>query len=318
MRQWLAVVAISMLGAYLAPCARASGAESGDALTRLEATLAGDYNNEEQVLQARKRGQLGVPHVSEHWRLLERNRAGSLWLWQLQTTELAHGARAIWLYRFAGDGRRMTATPYRPLDPDTTERELADPKFSFRFVPERWAELTPCTLKGELKDGLLSLTTDAPACSALLPGLGTAAAFLPLRISTDGDLLRATTFGDQARGADATLDARRVHWFKGWSAINGGGPNFKQENQDWHTHDDLRVSSGSVRVPVRWRDGAPSGYSIQLERRNYAERKLNVLQLSVIEDASGRIVDYAWTSADADLIGLNLGWLQIGLKIENP
>ena len=30
----------------------------------------------------------------------------------------------------------------------------ADPKFAFRFVPERWAELKPCTLSGEWKRGL--------------------------------------------------------------------------------------------------------------------------------------------------------------------
>jgi hypothetical protein len=66
-------------------------------------------------------------------------------------------------------------------------------------------------------------------------------------------------------------------------------------------------------VPIRWRDGAPSGYSLELERRSYAERKLSVLQLNVVEDASGQVVDYVWASPQATAIGLNLGWLQVGL-----
>jgi len=48
-------------------------------------------------------------------------------------------------------------------------------------------------------------------------------------------------------------------------------------------------------------------------RTTYAERKLSVLQLNVVEDASGRTVDYAWTSPNADAVGINLGWLQVGV-----
>jgi hypothetical protein len=318
MRRWWTVAVMSMLGACQAPAARTESAAGGDALARLEATLAGDYDNDEQVRQSLAAKAVGVPHVREQWRMLEHGRAGSLWLWQLRTSDQTNAARASWLYRLSSDGRRVTATPYRPMDPATMETELADPKFAFRFVPERWAELKPCTLSGEWKSTQFSASADAAACSALLPGLGAGAALLPLRMTFEGDLLQAGTFADQARGAAATLDARRVHWFTGWSAINGGGPNFKAANQDWHTHDDVRVSSGSGRVPLRWRDGSASGYSLELERRTYAERKLSVLQLNVIEDASGRTLDYAWTSPTADIIGLNLGWLQVGLRLETP
>jgi len=66
-------------------------------------------------------------------------------------------------------------------------------------------------------------------------------------------------------------------------------------------------------VPIRWRDGGASGYSLELVRTTYAERKLSVLQLNVVEDASGRTVDYAWTSPNADAVGINLGWLQVGV-----
>jgi hypothetical protein len=38
-----------------------------------------------------------------------------------------------------------------------------------------------------------------------------------------------------------------------------------------------------------------------------------VLQLNVIDDASGQTIDYAWTNPEGTAIGVNLGWLQVGL-----
>ena len=140
---------------------------------------------------------------------------------------------------------------------------------------------------------------------------------LPLKLTFDGDTLSTVTFADQARGATASIDARRIRFFTGWSAINGGGPKMQKANQDWHARKDLRASNEGGRVPIRWRDGAASGYSIELVRRTYAERKLSVLQLDVIEDATGQTIDYAWADPSTSIIGINLGWLQVGLTVEN-
>ena len=79
---------------------------------------------------------------------------------------------------------------------------------------------------------------------------------------------------------------------------------------------DMRLSSEGGRAELRWRDGAASGYSLELERTTYAERKLRVLQLNVIDDASGQTIDYVWTDPAASAIGFNLGWLQVGLTRE--
>jgi len=321
MRGWWLAVALILLGGCEAVPARkgVAPANATDALGRLEEALAGDYDNDEQVRAASSAAlsgsRLAVPHLREHLRRLEHGRGGDFWLWQLQQADQANTASSSWVYRIAmsGDGQRVILTPYRALDPAKVAAEFADPKLEFRFVPERWAELAPCALSGEWKNQQFVAAADAGACSALLPGLGEAAALLPLRFMVDGEMLRTATFADQARGADAAIEARLVRWFVGWSAINGGGPNAKPGNQDWHTHDDLRVSSSGGRVALRWRDGAASGYSLELQRRSYPERKLTVLQLNVIEDATGRAIGYTWTSPNADIIGINLGWLQVGL-----
>ena len=315
---WMAMVAALLCGCQM-PATRVAGVPNGDAAAQLEAALVGDYDNDEQERQARigvrAGSQVAVPHLREQWRLLEHDRDHSLWLWHWQSQDAPSVATADWLYRVAatGDGSHLVLTPYRSVDPAAAKAALADKKKGFKFVAAQWAELAPCALTGEWKSTQFSASADATACSALLPGLGESASLLPLRLRLDGDMLHAATFSDQARGAEAGIDARRLRWFSGWSAINGGGPKAQAGNQDWHMQKDLRLSSEGGRIPLRWRDGAASGYSLELARTTYAERKLSVLQLNVIDDASGQTIDYAWTNPEATAIGVNLGWLQVGL-----
>lgn len=322
MRQLLMIAAVALLsGCQALPMSREKSV-SGDALARLDAVLTGEYDNHEQVQRVAVKVNTGtvvaVPHLHEQWRSLSRDHGGSLWLWRLQTLDQPVSADAVWLYLLSGasDGKAMVLTPYRPIDPNAANAAFDDKHGKFKFVAEQWAELAPCALTGEWKNSQFSASANTSACSALLPGLGKSAALLPLHFSLDGDMLHSVTFADHARGTGAGIDARRVRWFDGWAAINGGGPKAKSGNRDWHMQKDLRLSSEGARVNLRWRDGAASGYSLELARTTYPERKLSVLQLNVIDDASGQVIDYVWADPQAQAIGFNLGWLQVGLQQE--
>lgn len=316
-------VALWILFGLLAACQNAPSrdAPTGNALARLDAALAGDWDNHEQVKRVSADAHAGaavaVPPVRETLRLGDRRRDGSLWLWRLESGDAKARAHALWLVlaTAADSGNRVTLTPYRPLDPAVADA-MFDGRRKFRFDAAQWAELAPCAQTGAWKDAQFQSQADVGACSAMLPGLGAAAALLPLHLTVDGEMLRSSTFADQARGADAQVEARRVRWFAGWAAINGGGPKARAGNPDWHMQKDLRLSSEGGRVELHWRDGAASGYSLELERTTYTERKLHVLQLNVIEDASGKTIDYVWTDPAAGAIGVNLGWLQVGLTRE--
>jgi hypothetical protein len=310
MRKYLLVaVFVGLGGCQVAPGRSAAG--SADALARLAIVLPGEYDNHEQAHPGAQAQAVAVPHLRETWKAL----GDDLWLWKLQTLDTPNAVEAAWLYRAAAVDGRVKLTPYRALDPGVSKSAL-DEKTRFKFDAAQWAELTPCIQTGEWKNTQFIATADASACSALLPGLGESAALLPLRMSLDGDMLHTVTFADQARGADAGIDARRLRWFDGWAAINGGGPKAQSDNQDWHMQRDLRLSSEGGRVALRWRDGAASGWSLEVARTSYPERKLNVLQLNVIDDASGRVLDYVWTNPETNAIGFNLGWLQVGLTLE--
>ncbi len=294
-----------------------SAAAAGDGLAKLAAAVAGEYDNHEQVAHAGNGATL--MHVAHDLRVVEQDRDHVSWVWRLRSSGTGNLA-SIWLMRaqVTDNGRRIHVVPYRPLDAAAAEALFAATAKPFRFVSEQWAELAPCGQDGAWEAGKFTAAANVEACSALLPGLGEPAALLPVRFAIDGDMLHVATFADSPRGAGAIEDARRVRWFEGWAAINGGGPQAKTGNQDWHLNRDLRLSSEGGRAAIHWRDGAASGYTLELERTNYPERKLVVLQLNVIEDASGKAITYVWTDPQAAAIGLNLGWLQVGFGLAAP
>lgn len=301
----------------LAPVGKHPRAPSDDPLARLVAALPGEYDNHEQV--AHSRGDAAPTRVQHDVRLVDHGRDTATWLWRLHSLDKA-ALTSIWLLRAqtAEKSGRLRIVPYRPLDKAAAEAAFGPAPKAFKFVAEQWAELAPCALDGVWDDAKFSASASVDACSAVLPGLGETAALLPLRLQLEEDMLRTATFSDSARGADAIELARRVRWFDGWAAINGGGPQAKAANQDWHLDRDLRLSSEGGRAVLKWRDGSPSGYTLELERTAYPERKLTVLQLNVIDDRSGAALTYAWTDPQAQAIGLNLGWLQVGFARAAP
>src|SRR6185369_9583704 len=296
--------------------ARAAGGDAG-ALASLAALLPGDLDNHEQVELSRAANKGGTAiapmHVQHSVRVVESAHGGVTWLWRLSVAGKT-GSTSIWLFnaQVTADGHLVRLVPSRPTDTAAAQAQFVDTAKTFHFEAAQWAVLEPCAQSGQWDGAKFSAAANVESCSALLPGLGQDAALLPLRMSIDADILRVATFADSSRGADAAEEGRRVRWYDGWAAINGGGPNAKSDNNDWHLQRDLRLSSEGGRATLHWRDGAPSGYTLELEHTTYPERKLSVLQLNVIEDASGRTVTYVWTDPGAGAIGLNLGWLQVG------
>ncbi len=259
----------------------------------------GEYDNHEQVAGA---DAARVPRV--HFEITPLHKTG----WYAWKVDLSGSSEltTTWVMRSlkSVDGL-LQLTPYRAL---TEAAPLGKD-----FDPAQWVALDACALRGAATTSGLSVRADLAACVTLAPGIGAAAALLPLSIEHDGDALRVRLYADQARGPDARIDARRVRWYSGWAAINGAGPDARPESTDWHMNRDLRISNEGGRTALQWRDGKNSGYSLELERATYRDGNVPVVKLSVIEDASGRAIAYAWANPEATRIGLNLGWLQVGL-----
>ncbi len=264
---------------------------------------AGTYDNHEQVWAASETvSAVAPPHVVV---TIAGTRDADWATWNVHY-EAAPAMDALWAMKrsVAVDGSPVLL-PHRAL--------VAAPATGNAFDPAQWAPLEACALRRSAPSADAKLTVDSAACAALIPGIGPHAALLPVSVATEHEWLHLRVFADQARGADARENLRRVQTFEGWAAINGAGPNAVADSGDWHMDRDIRLGNEGARANLLWRDGRASGYSLQLERLTYREGNVPVLKLSIIEDASGRTLAYAWANPEATRIGINLGWVQVGL-----
>ncbi len=262
--------------------------------------LRGEFDNHEQVFQAQP---ASLARVSVTSSTLDRDE----WLLWRVRLQAATTLEATWVLRTETDavGNRVL-TPHRPL--------VAGAALDKAFDAKQWLALDACALRAVAGSSGLNVSADPARCASVAPGLGVEAALLPLSIEHSGERLRVRLFSDQARGDTVFNDLRRVRHYSGWAAINGAGANATSQSSDWHMSRDLRLGNEGGRSILPWRDGKPSGYSLLLERLTFREGNTPVLKLSVIEDASGQAIVYAWANPDATRIGVNLGWVQVGLE----
>jgi hypothetical protein len=263
----------------------------------------GTFDNHEQVWSAREaEGGAIAPHVVV---TIEPTSRAEWTLWHVHL-DATPALEAAWAMRTVADASgALVMTPFRSL--------AAQPAPAASFDEKQWTALDACALRSTASAPHRA-NADVAACTAIAPGIGASAALLPLGVEREGEWMHVRLYADQARGADAREDAREVRWFAGWAALNGGGPKADAASRDWHMNKDLRIGTEGGRAALAWRDGQPSGYSVTLERLTYREGNRPVLKLSLVEDAGGRVLAYAWANPEATAIGLNLGWAQIGLS----
>jgi hypothetical protein len=299
-------IGLLLIALSLVACQDLRRADSKSTRTNAAApTLQGVFDNHEQVWNAREAAPTAAtpPHVvvsidatpQAEW---------SIWRIHLDATPALD---ATWAIRTAADANGATVLiPHRALVATAAEASAFDAK--------QWTPLDACALhSGTRATAGLQASADTASCIAIAPGIGPQAALLPLAIERDGEWLHVRLYADQARGADAREDTRLVQWFGGWAAINGGGPKADANSRDWHMNRGLRIGSEGGRFALKWRDGNAAGYSLMLERLTYREGNVPVLKLSVVEDADGRTLAYSWANPEATRIGINLGWMQVGL-----
>jgi hypothetical protein len=268
------------------------------------ASLAGNYDNHEQVWSARaSSGVIAPPHVVV---TIEATPKGDWSVWHVHY-DATPALDATWaMKRIGASDERMSLVTHRPI--------VDAPASAAAFDEKQWAPLDACALHGNGSAGGIHVAADAVACAAIVPGIGALAALLPLAIEREGEWLHVRLYADQARGVDTREDTRKVETYAGWTAINGSGPSGGGSGNDWHTNRSMRLGSEGSRAGLTWRDGKPSGYSLGLERVTYREGNIPVLKLSVIDDSNGATLGYAWANPEATRIGINIGWVQVGLE----
>jgi hypothetical protein len=106
---------------------------------------------------------------------------------------------------------------------------------------------------------------------------------------------------------------RKVRYFTGWAYMNKAGKNAGDADKTFGGRRDLLLHNEGQILPVLWDDGSASPYQLQLARLTYQNTKNPILKLSLIEVATQKTVAYVWANPDAKLVGMNLGWAQVGV-----
>ncbi|GAA0706980.1 hypothetical protein [Dokdonella soli] len=274
--------------------------------TMADGMLVGEFDNHEQVWTARENAAAIAPaHVVV---TLEPTSHADWTLWRIHL-DATPAMDAVWaMQQVAGANGATALLPHRAL--------LAAPAMGAAFDAQQWAPLDACALRGTIAGTGIKVAGDPASCAAIVPGIGPQAPLLPIAVEREGEWLRLRLYADQARGTEAREDARRIVFFGGWAAVNGAGPTAAADSKDWHMDRSVRLGSEGGRAALKWRDGSASGYSLGLERLTYRDGNVPVLKLSVIDDRNGGTLAYAWANPEAQRIGINLGWVQIGLQRE--
>ena len=132
------------------------------------------------------------------------------------------------------------------------------------------------------------------------------------RVEEDGESLHIRLYADQARGTDAREDARLVHWFGGWAAINGAVRRARRTATTgiWIAASRSAAKAASTRSNVA--TATRSGYALVLERLTYREGNVPVSSSPSSTAADGRSPIRGRIQRRRGS-GINLGWAQVGL-----
>lgn len=292
---------------------------------RFLAWFPGEYNNHEQVWQARSAGvephehlhhifaPVSVPGLGEHVFYVQQHMDAdpdNIYRQRLYLFEknAERGAIQLTIFSF-------------PDDPAVRDAHR-DPTKVAGFTRAELRSIPGCevywTWNGEYFDGRM----DEGACSFISPRLGK-------RITITDDLKLTAEeiwIRDVARDEDGNLvfgnperehhKNRRVQYYAGWVAIKRAGSEAAPEDRDWIGMRGLRLHSEGDGIAVVAEDGTPMGVRVQLARLTHRNSAVPVLTLRVLDEESGRLLAYAWGEPGAERLGLNIGWLQAGFTRE--
>ncbi len=130
-------------------------------------------------------------------------------------------------------------------------------------------------------------------------------------------------------GAGIHHKNRKVQYYSGWAGVSSEGIDLAGDAANWVQTEEGMSFTGELDhfgrfiihnegqiVPIPTRGGLPSGYSVQLAKLTYQGTVIPILTLKIHEDATGRVLTYGWTESDAERVGLNARWVQVGLTVQ--
>ncbi len=161
---------------------------------------------------------------------------------------------------------------------------------------------------------------DKDACRIDSPRLGKTIIINDTLMLSDTELHISDVARDTAgnvvfgRPAGPPHKNRKVRYFTLWGGVKKGGPEAKPDEQTWDfTSGKLIHNEGGLLKILDDDTGEDSGYAVRLEQLTYQNTKVPILKLVLMDTRNDKQVNYIWANPDATHIGMNLGWMQVGL-----
>jgi hypothetical protein len=107
---------------------------------------------------------------------------------------------------------------------------------------------------------------------------------------------------------------RKVRYFTGWVYIHRDGPTGDVgDRKKFAFRRDIMIHNEGQRIPIRYDDGTESPYLLELAQLTYQNTRTAILKMAVIDKATMKNVFYIWAQPDGTRVGINHGWIQVGL-----
>ncbi len=264
-----------------------------DVITRLGLSLPGQYSNFAQHRQQRQNNATKqIPLLS--LTITRRDTPGQFLVIQSDIQQNLPERQFIW--QFSRSARAELQLDFAPILGDVTGQSC-----QVILLPSR--------------DGI-SGTTDQQQCR--LPNrenqaIGLLKEFLlnPDRIELGERVYDLNT--DTAMADDIKLEFNRQSEYRGWAGkLNESA---ETEQDQWLLAQPFVLHNQGDSLELFDNADRSLGYRVELARVLYRADQPEVLRLAVIDTSTGKQVAYNWANADATQIGINLGWLQVGMQL---
>ncbi len=289
-------------------------------LAELVARYQGQWSNHAEVFAATEAGQADAAAALMNQQI-ERIDAPQLGR-QVFRVQLQFGPRGqqrsrLRLTRFAFDSSRglIRQDVYGFPDPVGYAELSADSHGWAGLAPERLRPSPGCSLWWQRRDGGRWVgATDPGQCAAAELSESTGSVTEWLELEPGQMRYQQVRQGEQAQ-VERQYRFQRLRYYSGWYALHpqGDKASAAPAADQWHTGRDLRLHDQGGRVELKRKDGQGSGYVLELARVAYPGQARPFLRLAFI-DGQGRGLGYAWATEDSRDLGVNLGWLQVGLQ----
>ena len=297
---------------------------SGQDLEHFLGWFAGEYDNNEQVWQ---QGEDGVAAEDRHEHIhhlfvpaaVPALGAHTFFIKQYLGRDYEDVYRQR-LYSFSVNGERgaIELAIHSFNDEETYRYADRDPSLLADLGPADLRNMPGCNVYWRFQGDHYVGEMDEGACFYYSEGMGRNIYITDtLRLTADEIWIGDKAYdegGELLFGREEPHRNRKVRHFDGWGAVRRGAFAPDADNpEEMLLVPDLRLHNEGQIAPLVTAEGDATGYSVELARLTYQNTRVAVLKLGILDAETGETVAYAWANPGAGRIGINLGWLQVGL-----